>query len=69
MNPGDVETLPCGCVLACRESHDGSVVLVFMTPCSADHKRIAETTRKPGSNLVVKSVAGATTVRPRPEFL
>lgn len=57
------ETLECGCLLVLKESDpvDGEPVvsLLFMTPCSADHKMIAERVRgmTPGrSSLVVKAV-------------
>lgn len=63
MTPPDVrepDVLRCGCVLAYRQSEHGEVTLLFLTPCSEPHRKVAEDIRGRGgvrtSSLVVKSV-------------
>lgn len=49
------ETLECGCVIRFDTDRE-SGTLAWFTPCSEDHRRIAQMSRKPGSMIVVGKV-------------
>jgi hypothetical protein len=56
-SPTTDQTLTCGCVLKTETTtEDDSTALMWLVPCTEQHRTIAMMRRKPGSMLVVCQV-------------